>query len=239
MRNADVKAELVIIIPAYNEEHNIVDVIRECRKNYADILVIDDGSTDATRERALDAGAKVMSLVHNLGIGGAMQCGYMYAKNHGYKYAVQVDADGQHNPEDIGKLLASIKKNDSLGLVIGSRFAGENGYKSTCARRIGIAILAFILLATSGKRVIDVTSGFRIASREAISIFAAHYPYDYPETESIAMLLRKGIAIEEIPIAMNERQSGRSSIRFGKTIYYMTKVSLGLILNWSRKTVGQ
>lgn len=225
------KLKTLIIIPAFNEEKSIIGVIFDCKKYQpdADVLVINDCSKDETPKRARDAGANVINLPINLGIGGAMQTGYLYAKENNYDKAIQVDGDGQHNPEEIKKLLEGQEK-DNAGLVIGSRFVSKSDFKQTMGRMLGIQILSFLSGLLTGQRVKDVTSGFRLADRTVIKIFADYYPSDYPEPEVIIMLKKKGIKVVEIPVKMNLRKGGVSSITPLKSIYYMIKVMSSMLI---------
>jgi hypothetical protein len=198
-----------------------------------DVCVIDDGSVDATAATATSLGWSVLRLPMNLGIGGAVQAGYLWAWERGYDVAVQIDGDGQHDPAHLDALVAPIASGKA-DLVIGSRFLSEGGYeggfRSTALRRAGIGYLAWFLRLRCGTRVTDPTSGFRAANHEAIGLFARHYPSDYPEPEAVALAKRAGLRIAEVPVRMNERVHGVSSITAARTLYYLVKVSLALLL---------
>jgi glycosyltransferase involved in cell wall biosynthesis len=226
--------KVLVIIPAYNEEASLPEVIGRVRQrlSQADILVVNDGSSDATAELARQAGARVLNLAFNLGIGVAMQTGYQYAARKGYDIAVQVDADGQHDPADVHKLLAPLLAGQPADIVVGSRFLRAAGFKSTVFRQTGIAIFARLLVTFFGKTITDATSGFRAVNRRAIELFARDYPTDYPEVEALALAHRHGLTIREVPVAMGPRQYGRSSITPLRSVYYMVKVTLALFIAW-------
>ncbi|MCR4436501.1 MAG: glycosyltransferase family 2 protein [Clostridiales bacterium] len=223
--------KVLVIIPAFNEEKSIAGVIREVKGNCkADILVVDDGSTDSTAQVALKEGVKVVSLPFNLGIGGAVQTGYIYANENNYDIAVQVDGDGQHDPSYLDELVAPIL-NEKYDMVIGSRYVQETSYKSTLSRRVGMVFFSWLLYFLTGKRIKDTTSGFRAVNRKIIRYFSSSYPTDYPEVDVIVRLFRKNCTILEVPVEMKERQGGKSSITPLKSIYYLIKVSLALLIN--------
>jgi len=227
----------LIIIPAYNEEDNLKKLINNIKK-YApsfDYIIVNDCSTDNTAEVCRVNNYNYISLPINLGIGGCVQTGYKYAYQNGYDYAVQVDGDGQHNPEYLKSLMDKILE-ENIDFVIGSRFIEKSGFQSTLSRRIGITFLSKLIEFTTGTEVKDVTSGFRLGNREIIKCFAKSYPRDYPEPESIVTLKRKGFNIVEVPVEMLERQSGTSSIKSMKTVYYMVKVSLAILIDWIKTT---
>jgi glycosyltransferase involved in cell wall biosynthesis len=190
---------------------------------------VDDGSSDATADVAASLGWTVLRLPMNLGIGGAVQAGYLWALEHGHDVAVQIDGDGQHDPAYLEALLAPIARGEA-DLVVGSRFLGDGGFRSTRARRAGIRYLSGFLRLRCGARVTDPTSGFRAAGRAAIALFARYYPSDYPEPEAIALARRAGLRLVEAPVRMNERAHGRSSITALRSLYYLVKVSLALVL---------
>lgn len=224
--------KLLAIIPAYNEAATIGDVIRRIKKHQPsmDILVVNDGSTDETGAAARRTGeALVLELPFNLGIGGAVQAGYRYAWKKQYDLAVQIDADGQHDPAELEHILSPVKEG-AADCCIGSRFLEKRGYRSTAARRFGIRYFAWMLRSTMRSRLTDPTSGFRAVGREGIRVFAGYYPDDYPEVEAIALLLRKGLTIAEAPVMMHSRQGGSSSITPAKSFYYMVKVSLAVVM---------
>ena len=229
------KVRVLAIIPAYNEAGMIVRVAQGVLNHKLqpsieiDALVIDDGSTDATAELCQRNGLPVLALHNNLGIGGAVQCGYRYAHERRYDIAFQFDGDGQHNLDDLGNLLAPILA-DQADFVIGSRFLNSSGYQSTYLRRVGIRWLSAMLRLMTGRRISDPTSGFRAANARVIARFSHHYPHDYPEPESVMHLLREGYRVVEIPSSMLARSHGHSSIKGFKNVYYMAKVSLALLI---------
>lgn len=226
------KSDKLIIVPAFNEEKNIANVITEIRQARSDfdIVVIDDGSADNTRAVAEQTGVAVISLPFNLGIGGAMQTGFKYALERGYQIAVQVDGDGQHLPEEIPKLLDALL-NENYDVVIGSRYLENNGYKTPFMRRLGMMIFSFINSRIAKKRVTDNTSGFRAYNSRVIKFLAANYPNDYPEVEAVAVLAMNHFRIKEVAVRMRQRQFGVSSINAIAAIYYMIKVCLALLVN--------
>ena len=220
----------IIIIPAYNEEENILDTVNKV-KTYKDFdyIVINDGSVDRT-EKML-SGINHITLVRNLGIGGAVQTGYKYALQHGYDIAVQIDADGQHNPEYLDKMIEVMLETKS-DMVIGSRYIEKEGFQSTASRRFGKNILTFIIKLLTKKTITDPTSGFRVCSKNAIFMFANGYPVDYPEPETVVQLLAKGRTVTEVPVKMNSREGGTSSITPMKSLYYMIKVSISMVFSY-------
>jgi glycosyltransferase involved in cell wall biosynthesis len=231
------KNEHLVIIPAYNEVATVaavVDAVRE-RAPFCDALVVSDGSTDDTARRARDAGADVIELPFNLGIGGAVQAGFVYAKEHGYGYVVQVDGDGQHEPADIRTLQEAMDADASLDMVCGSRFLVPGEYLAPISRRTGIHVFAFLLSRIVGQPVTDPTSGFRLYNRRAIELFSGDYPHDYPEVEAVLMLHTHRMRMTEVPVRMFERGGGRSSISTGKSAYYMIKVLLAIFVGMLRR----
>ncbi|MGI9952111.1 glycosyltransferase family 2 protein [Moorellaceae bacterium AZ2] len=224
----------LVIIPAYNEAGTIRRVIRSIREwANVDILVVNDGSQDNTRAEARAEGVRVIDLPYNLGIGGAMQTGYLYAYLNDYDFAVQVDADGQHDPMYINSLLLPLKAGEA-DMVIGSRYKQKTGYRGPLARRMGSLFFTGLLKLLTGQTIYDSTSGFRAINKRVIKYFAYHYPQDYPEVEVITRLSRNGFRIKEIAVEMYPRECGKSSITVLKSIYYMIKVSLAVIINsWS------
>lgn len=224
-------SKLLVIIPAYNESASIENVIASAKQigSGTDVLVVNDCSTDNTAEVVEKTGAALINLPLNLGIGGAMQTGYIYARNNGYDFAVQIDGDGQHRPAEVEKLLAT-QKRTGADLVIGSRFMGEKSFQSTPFRRIGIGIFAIVTKLLVGQRISDATSGFRLANREVIDLYSQYYPSDYPEPEVIVYLKNHGLKIAETPVKMKERQAGKSSITSLKSVYYMVKVIGAMIM---------
>jgi hypothetical protein len=224
------------ILPAFNEAGSVTSVMTEIdalRLGF-DVLVVDDGSTDATRELAAAAGARVVSLPFNLGIGAAMQTGFEYARRHEYDIAVQLDADGQHDPAELDSLLEPVLAGDA-DIAVGTRFAGERHYRPSFARRVGIGIFARLVSLIVRQRVTDTTSGFRALNRRGIRLFATDYPHDYPEVEATVLARRHGLRLVEVPVRMRYRAEGSSSITAVRSVYYMVKVTLALMIGLFRR----
>lgn len=222
----------LIIIPAYNEEKNIVRVIANIKEHLPeyDYVIINDGSKDDTLKICKENNFNVIDLPVNLGIGGAVQTGYKYAFLNGYDFAIQIDGDGQHNSDEVERLLEYLIESKS-NLVIGSRFIKNQGFQSTFFRRVGINYFSRLIKLLTGKLVTDPTSGFRMCDKKVIELFAKNYPTDYPEPESIVTIIKKGLNVNEIDVLMNEREGGVSSIGGVKAVYYMVKVTLAIIVS--------
>ena len=229
-------ARWLAIVPAYNESACVGGVVRALHEHASafDVLVVDDGSTDATAERAEGEGATVVRMPFNLGIGGAVQAGYRYALENDYDYALQVDGDGQHDAAQIDRLAGAIREQPDLDFVYGSRFAEASGYDAPPARRAGIKLFAWLLSAVMRRRVTDPTSGFRLANRRAIELFARDYPHDYPEVEAILMVHAHRLRLQEVPVRMHQRAGGESSITVLRSGYYMVKVLLAVLIGLVR-----
>jgi len=227
-------SKCLIIVPIYNEYDNIDFIVNDLSKTSHDVLFIDDCSTDNSYQRLLSLGLNVIHLSVNLGIGGCVQTGYLYAFNHNYDMAIQYDGDGQHCLEYVDSLIEGI--NEGYDYVIGSRYIDQNnaGFQSSHARRIGIKILSTIIKVMTGKRVLDVTSGFRAINKDVIECFCRYYPDDYPEPEVVGLLLKDGYKVQERHVLMRDRHQGASSIKVFKSIYYMVKVALSIIIMSSR-----
>jgi glycosyltransferase involved in cell wall biosynthesis len=230
------KNKALIIIPAYNEESCISNVIKSIRSEAleVDILVVDDGSGDATVQKAKDEGVKVLCQRFNLGIGATMQTGYKYARDNGYEVAVQFDGDGQHPAEQIGELMQPIV-DGTADVVVGSRFLGMGDYKPSMPRGAGIAIFSKVVSAIIREKITDTTSGFRAVNRSVIEFYCTNYPDDYPEVEALVLLHKKGFKIIEIPVTMVERMGGSSSITPTRSAYYMVKVLLAIFVELLRR----
>ena len=226
------------IVPAYNEEATVASVVGELRRHAPDfdVLVVDDGSTDFTGTRAREAGAMVLRMPFNLGIGGTVQAGYQFALEGDYDCAVQVDGDGQHDPREIAKLTAALRSRPDVHMVTGSRFlcVDEQGHRSTRSRRAGITIFAKVLSWITGQPVTDPTSGFRMTNRRGIELFARDYPHDYPEVEAVLMIHAHQLRSAEVPVRMRPRLGGESSINASQSIYYMIKVLLAIFVGLFR-----
>lgn len=222
-------SRVLLIIPAYNEAENIVATVSNVVDAGYDYVVINDGSTDDTLKICRDNNFNVVNLRQNLGIGGAVQAGHMYAQKHGYDIDIQFDGDGQHNVSYAAALVEAVEAGNDL--VIGSRFLQKtDGFQSTFLRRLGKNWLSILIRLLFRVGVTDPTSGFRACGKRTISLFARDYPIDYPEPESIVSALKQGLSVEEIPVKMNERIGGESSIKALSSIYYMVKVSLAIFI---------
>jgi len=226
----------LIIIPAYNEEANIVKTVESIERDAVgfDYIVINDCSTDRTKEICEEHGFHYVDLPINLGIGGAVQTGYKYAWENGYDMAVQVDGDGQHDPEFL-ELMAEYLETHQVDMVIGSRFIEKQGFQSSGMRRVGIRFFSGLIRLMTGKTITDPTSGLRMAGRNVIELFSKDYPRDYPEPESVVAILRKGLKVAEVPVIMREREGGVSSISMKKSVYYMVKVTLAILIERIRR----
>ena len=226
----------LMIIPAYNEEANIVKTVESIERDAVgfDYIVINDCSTDRTKEICEEHGFHYVDLPINLGIGGAVQTGYKYAWENGYDMAVQVDGDGQHDPEFL-ELMAEYLETHQVDMVIGSRFIEKQGFQSSGMRRVGIRFFSGLIRLMTGKTITDPTSGLRMAGRNVIELFSKDYPRDYPEPESVVAILRKGLKVAEVPVIMREREGGVSSISMKKSVYYMVKVTLAILIERIRR----
>ena len=228
---------IVAVVPAFDEEGAIGAVVEEIRAfdPAIDVVVVDDGSTDGTAANAGAAGAAVVRLPFNLGIGAAVQTGFRYALEHGYDVAVRLDGDGQHDPSELPKLLEPLSR-DEADVVTGSRFRDDgSGYRPPLARRLGISWFARLVSLLSGQRVTDTTSGFQALNRRGIALFASDYPSDYPEVEATVLLLKHRLRLAEVPVRMREREHGSSSITFLRSLYYAVKVTLALLVAMGRR----
>ena len=236
--------KIAVIIPAFNEESAIQELIDQVYKVGNDtnlniqVVVINDCSTDRTLEIISRQNCIVLDLPINLGIGGAVQCGYKYAFQNGYDLAVRIDGDGQHPPTEIPKLLDAYK-NGQFDVLIGSRFLERTGFQSSFIRRIGIRYFQLANQLFAGTKVTDCTSGFRLLNRKAMKISMEYYPDEYPEAESIILFAKKGLKVGEVPIVMKERQGGTSSIDNFSSLYYLFKVSLAIFFTFIRLTISK
>lgn len=226
----------LVIIPAFNEEDSIAHVIERIRAAapWADVAVVNDGSKDRTGAIAEACGAIVLHMPHNVGIGSAVQTGFIYARQFGYQVTVQNDGDGQHAAEEIPGLVNALL-DSGADLVIGSRYIEDRGYVTPVERKVGIFVLSMVVSLLTRQRFTDPTSGFRASNRRAIELCADVYPYDYPEPEAIVLLRRAGMTVREIPVTMNPRYGGRSSITPIRSVYYMIKVIMAMLIALLRK----
>jgi hypothetical protein len=231
---------VLIVVPALNEESGLPPLLTELRavaerdRFSAEIVVIDDASTDRTAEVARQHGARVVSLCRNLGIGGAVQTGLRLALREGFDCAVQMDGDGQHPPGELRKLLAVIDTPAAPDIVVGSRYLHGEGFQSTLPRRMGSGWLAWVLRLVTRQRTTDPTSGYRVYGRRALKLFNWSYPHDYPEPEALVLAKVAGLRVVEVPVVMKERQGGASSISILHAPYYMLKVTVAILLAYAR-----
>lgn len=220
-----------VIIPALNEENSIERVVRSAKEHLPGscVVVVDDGSTDNTAQRAHAAGAVVLSLCTNLGIGGAVQTGFKYAQAQGFEMVLQIDGDGQHDASEAQRLLETAISS-GVDIVIGSRWLGRGSYVAPRHRRFGMKILEALVNWRAGNRYTDTTSGFRAFNHRAIALFAEHYPADYAEVESILWARHFGLTLMEVPVTMLKREHGQSSIRGVRTVYFMLRIMMELFI---------
>jgi glycosyltransferase involved in cell wall biosynthesis len=241
MPDQPVTSRVLIIVPAWNEQESIAGTVAEIRSCVpdADLLVVDDGSSDGTRAAAEAAGATVCQLPYNLGVGGAMRTGYRYALRNDYDVAVQIDADGQHDPRSLPSLLEPLDRAD---IVIGARFATKDDpYKVRGPRRWAMVLLAGVLSRMAGTRLTDVTSGYRVCNRRAITVFAAHYPAEYlgDTVESLVIANRSGCTVTQVPVTMRARAGGRASHSPVRAAIYLFRAFVALTLALVRKWPAQ
>ena len=235
--NEGKKEKLLVVIPAFNEEEQIATVVQQVTEQVpeAQILVVNDGSSDRTEQRALACGAKVISHPFNMGYGVALQTGYKYARKYGFDYVLQMDGDGQHDPQYLRMLLAEVKEG-RMDVVIGSRFLGRGGYHVPPLRRMGMLLFGFIAGQLSGQKITDPTSGYQALGRRAIEFYTRDaFPGDYPDADVLVMLHRAGLRMQEVPVAMRPNSNGRSMHNGLKPLYYIYKMLLSITLNLLRK----
>ncbi len=220
----------LVIIPAYNEEECIKNTVTNLKRYNPNIdyVIINDCSTDSTKQICKDNNFNVINLPINLGIGGAVQTGYKYAYENNYDIAIQIDADGQHDPKYIKDMIKGIEEGNDL--VIGSRFIKKEGFQTSWIRRLGINLYSFLIKLLTHKEIKDTTSGYRAVDRKIIKLFSKNYPVDYPEPETDALIAKNNFKIKEIPMKMKERDGGKSSITPLRSIYYAIKVGLAVML---------
>ena len=225
-------SDLLILIPAFNEEGAVGHVVAEVQSVLPDtpVLVADDCSSDATADVARLAGAQVLSLPHHLGLGGCVQAGYKFAFEQGYDYVIRVDGDGQHDPQYIPAVYRALR-DSGVQMVIGSRFVNGEGEHTSAARRIGIFFFRSVLRPILDKPVHDPTSGFVGVNRQALAVFSKSFPLEYPEIEALVVLQRRKFKFQEEPVRMRRRQAGRSTITAMKSVYYIVHVLLGVLVN--------
>lgn len=223
--------KVLIIIPAFNEEESLCNVVKNLKSAAPDVdyLIVNDCSTDRTEALCQEHDFNYITFPVNLGIGGGVQAGYLYAVENGYDIAIQMDGDGQHDPNYIKDVIKPLQ-DGTADMVIGSRFITKDGFQSSAMRRLGIGFLKFLIQICCGTTVNDTTSGFRATSRSLTKFFAKNYAQDYPEPEAIIAAVLEGYRVTEVPVIMHERQGGESSINALKSIYYMIKVSLAILI---------
>lgn len=226
----------IVVIPAYNEISNIRTTVQDILDHAPgfDYVIINDCSQDGTMRFCTEQGMNIINLPVNLGIGGAVQTGYLYAWRNGYDVAVQFDGDGQHDASYLGEM-ADFLQAQQADMVIGSRYIKKEGFQSSGIRQFGIRYFSALIKLLTGKRVTDPTSGMRMVNRDVMKIYSEDYPVDYPEPESVVTILRMGKKVSEIPVIMRERQGGVSSISPRKAVYYMIKVTLAILMECLRK----
>ena len=228
--------KILLIIPSYNEEDNVLDIYNKIldynkkKKSNYDLIVINDGSIDKTEEICIKNKIPHITLINNLGIGGAVQTGYKYAYNNNYDIAVQFDGDGQHDINYVKDIIKPIV-DGKADMVIGSRFINKDSsdFKSTKSRQLGIKIISFFIKLVSGKKICDTTSGFRAVNKKLIKQFSINYPVEYPEPVSTTNVVKSGFRVSEVAVSMNKRENGKSSIHTWKNIYYMINVILSIL----------
>ncbi len=234
------ETNIAIIIPCYNEEDNILSlyqeissIANETRQYQITAIFVNDCSTDNTKQLLEDNNLTHLNLSVNLGIGGAVQTGFKYAYRNRFDIAIQMDGDGQHPPKELHKLIQPLLDNNA-DIVIGSRYLTNEGFQSTALRRFGISYFKRLNRLLVGVEINDSTSGYRAVNRKAMEVISDYYPDEYPEPESIILFALKNLKMIEVPVLMRERQSGKSSIRNYKTVYYMFKVTFGTIFLYIR-----
>ncbi len=238
-RDNDRRLQVLIIVPAFNEARSLPRLIDRIRSLYPlyEVVIINDGSSDDTVQVVVGTGARLVTLPCNLGIGGAMQTGFRIARDEGYDIAVQVDGDGQHPAEQVHLLVDAVAQS-GCDIAIGSRFLTGSGYQSTLSRRLGIRIFSLWLSAICHTRITDPTSGFRAMNRRALELLSRNYAEDYPEVEAVLVAHRAGLRISEVPVEMSARAAGVSSIGRLRSIAYMVKVSLAILMCSLRRADG-
>ncbi len=231
-RMISAKMSTLIIIPAHNEALNLRQVLAEilALELDADVLVVDDYSTDDTASVALEAGARVQRLPCNLGYGGAVQAGFRYAVHYGYQFGVLMDADGQHAASSVVDLLRTVRDGHA-DVALGSRYLGQMEYRTTFAKRVGMALFGALVSRITGQRITDPTSGFQAMNREVMTFLAAdNYPVDFPDADTILLLHFAGFRVREVPVVMRERLSGESMHSSWKPLYYIAKMCLSILI---------
>lgn len=223
--------KVLAIVPAHNEGETTAEVVRDIHRLApgVDVVVVDDCSSDRTGEWARQAGARVLPLPVNLGIGGAVQTGFKYAEDHGYDAVIQVDGDGQHDPAEIGLIVGPVARGEA-DVVIGSRFLKKTAYKAPFTRRVGMVLFASVARWAMNQKITDTTSGFRALNREAFQYFARHYPTDFPDAESLVLLKRAAFRLTEVSVNMKPRKRGTSSTTTLRSLYYPFKMIMAVFI---------
>lgn len=227
---------ILVMIPAYNEEASVSDVIAQVQEHIpdADILVVDGCSKDRTFERALQAGARAIRVPSTYGIGGAVEAGFLFAHRGGYDVLARLDGDGQHDARDLAQIIQTVAACQA-DILVGSRYAKGGGYRNTLTRAIGITLFASLVSLLTGKRFTDTTSGLMAVNREVIRYVAVDYPFDYSEVEAIVILHRAGFDVQELPVTMQHRATGRSSFTVLRAFFYVFKGLLSVSLEILRR----
>ena len=231
------KEKILVVIPALNEAEQIAQVVQQVKKEVpeAQVLVVNDGSSDQTEQKAVAAGAKVLSHPFNMGYGVALQTGYKYARQYGFDYVLQMDGDGQHDPRYLQGLLKEVQEG-GVDVAIGSRFLGEGEYQVPLLRRVGMRLFGFIASRLSGQKITDPTSGYQALNQRAIEFCTRDaFPGDYPDADVLVMLHRAGLRFREVPVGMHPNLNGRSMHSGLKPLYYIYKMLLSIMLNLMRK----
>ena len=231
-------AGVLVIVPAHNEEASLARTLDElrCTAPSMDVLVVDDGSRDATSRIAREHGVAVVRHPINLGVGGALQTGFRWAVDHGYDVGVQLDADGQHDPAYLQALTDPVRQG-ACDVSIGSRYVSRSAYRAPATRRLGMLLFSAVVRMVVGQRITDTTSGFRAYGRRVMEVCQHEFPKDFPDAPLLIALSRRGFRLREVPVEMRERQAGKSFYTLGKSLYYPYKNLLASLMAWIQRPV--